>query len=73
MHHYTVLRLLLCGFLLYIAWPSISLGATLTEKIFWVSWLTFLCLVIGGNLATGLNISSPPKIEEKVERVRERG
>lgn len=72
MHHYTILRLLLCGFLLYIAWPSITLGTTMVEKTFWISWLVFFCLVVGGNLATGLQISRPPKIEEKTERVRER-
>lgn len=72
MHHYTILRLLLCGFLLYIAWPSITLGATMIEKTFWMSWLVFFCLVVGGNLSTGLHISRPPKIEEKTRRVRER-
>lgn len=72
MHHYTILRLLLCGFLLYIAWPSITLGTTMVEKTFWICWLLFFCLVVGGNLATGLQISRPPKIEEKTDLVRER-
>lgn len=72
MHHYTVLRLLLCGFLLYIAWPYISLGTTLVEKTFWLSWLSFFCLVVGGNLATGLKLSRPPKIEERGDKVRGR-
>src|SRR5699024_151396 len=65
--HYTILRLLLAGFLLYFAWPYISEAVTQIEKLFWGAWLAFLLLVIGGNLATLLNIAHPPPMEQKIE------
>jgi len=72
MHYYTVLRLLLAGFLLYFAWPYISQAASMLERVFWASWLSFLLLVIGGNLATGLRLSRPPVMEQEVgERQRD--
>jgi len=67
MHHYTILRILLAGFLLYFAWPYIPGAATQIEKIFWGSWLGFLLLVIGGNLLTLLELSRPPVMEQKQE------
>lgn len=68
MKNYSILRLLLAVFLLYFAWPYIPEAVTQIEKLFWVAWLAFLLLVIGGNLATLLNISHPPVMEQKVEQ-----
>lgn len=68
MRHYTVLRLLLSGFLLYIAWPYLSTITTTIEKVFWACWLSFLLLVIGGNLATGMRLSKPPVMERDVQQ-----
>lgn len=65
MRQYTILRLLLALFLLYFAWPYIPTATTQLANIFWIVWLTFLVLVIGGNLATLLQISSPPVMEQK--------
>lgn len=65
MRQYTILRLLLALFLLYFAWPYIPTATTQLANIFWMVWLTFLVLVIGGNLATLLQISSPPVMEQK--------
>lgn len=67
MRNYTILRLLFAGFLLYFAWPYIPDAATQLEKAFWGVWLGFLLLVIGGNLATLLQISQPPVMEKKGE------
>jgi len=73
MRHYTILRLLLAGFLLYFAWPYIPQATTTIEKVFWGSWLTFLLLVIGGNLATSLQLTRTPVMEQKEEvKVRRR-
>lgn len=62
---YTILRLLFALFLLYFAWPYIPSATTQIAKLFWIVWLGFLLLVIGGNLATLLQISSPPVMEQK--------
>lgn len=64
MYHYTILRLLFAGFLLYFAWPYIPEATTQIEKIFWGGWLVFLLLVVGGNLATLLQLSSLPVMEQ---------
>lgn len=68
MKNYSILRLLLAVFLLYFAWPYIPEAVTQLEKLFWGAWLVFLILVIGANLATLLNISHPPVMEQKVEQ-----
>lgn len=65
MRQYTILRLLLALFLLYFAWPYIPTATTQLANIFWIVWLTFLVLVIGGNLATLLQLSSPPVMEQE--------
>ncbi|MEI3606047.1 hypothetical protein SPD48_10115 [Pseudogracilibacillus sp. SE30717A] len=73
--HYTILRILLAIFLIYFAWPYIPEAVTQIERIFWGAWLLFLILVIGGNLATLLKMSSPPVMEQKkkiVEEVKQR-
>lgn len=70
MRYYTILRLLLASFLLYVAWPHIPIATSQVEKVFWGVWLGFLLLVVGGNLATLLQLSRPPKLEQKVEESR---
>ncbi|WP_246367102.1 hypothetical protein [Paraliobacillus salinarum] len=57
MKQYALLRLLLAGFLIYMAYPSIEAQATSTAHLFWFSWLGFLLLVIGANLAVVLRIN----------------
>lgn len=70
MRHYPILRLLLAGLLLYIAWPLIPLAASQLEVVFWGIWLSFLVLVIGANFATLLQMTDPPVMEQ--EKVLER-
>lgn len=70
MRHYPILRLLLAGLLLYIAWPLIPLAASQLEMAFWGIWLVFLVLVVGANFATLLQITDPPVMEQ--EKVLER-
>lgn len=71
MSHYTVLRLLLACFFLYFAWPFIPEAVSSIERIFWGSWLIFFLLVVGANLATLLQITHPPIMEQKHERQRQ--
>ncbi|MDR7077806.1 hypothetical protein J2Y03_002832 [Neobacillus niacini] len=54
-----LLCLLLCGFMLYLAVPRLSVGTEGLEGIFAISWLAFALIVIAGNL-TGL-LYSPKK------------
>ncbi|HEY4601075.1 MAG TPA: hypothetical protein VIG73_07375 [Cerasibacillus sp.] len=70
MRQYAVLRLLLACFFLYFAWPVIPLASTELETYFWGAWLLFLVLVIGGNLATLLQLTDPPIMEQ--EQLKER-
>jgi len=70
MRHYPILRLLLAGLLLYIAWPLIPLAVSQLEMAFWGIWLVFLVLVVGANFATLLQITDPPVMEQ--EKVLER-
>ncbi|WP_068674668.1 hypothetical protein [Oceanobacillus sp. Castelsardo] len=65
MKNYAILRLLLAAFFLYVAWPYFPYAATTVEKLFWGSWLVFLFLVIGANLATLLQMTKPPVMEQK--------
>lgn len=64
---YTLLRLVFAAFLLYVAWPFIPLVSTRIAQIFWLAWLAFFILVVGGNLATFLRMASPPVMEQKSE------
>jgi len=64
MKHYAILRLLLAGFFLYIAWPLIPQVSSNLELLFWGSWLLFLVVVIGANLATLLQMTKPPIMEQ---------
>lgn len=70
MRHYAILRLLLAGFFIYFAWPLIPVASSQVEFIFWGAWLGFLLLVVGGNLATLLQLTEPPVMEQ--EQIRER-
>ncbi|MBP2077340.1 hypothetical protein [Oceanobacillus polygoni] len=72
MRHYAILRLLLAAFFLYIAWPVIPSASSNTELIFWGGWLLFLLLVIGANLATLLQMTSPPVMEQEQYNERRR-
>lgn len=65
MRHYPILRLLLVGLLLYVAWPLIPLATSQLEMLFWAFWLFFLVLVIGANLATLLQMTDPPTMEQE--------
>jgi len=70
MRHYAILRLLLAVFFLYFAWPAIPYATTVIEHIFWGAWLVFFLLVAGANLATLLQMTKPPIMEQ--EELRER-
>lgn len=54
-----LLCLLLCGFMLYIAIPKLSVTAEGTQGVFAITWLAFALIVIAGNL-TGI-LYSPKK------------
>ncbi|WP_164668380.1 hypothetical protein [Virgibacillus doumboii] len=71
MRHYAILRLLLAGFFLYFAWPSIPGAASQAEAIFWGVWLAFFVLVVGSNFATLLQMTSPPVMEQERSRQRQ--
>lgn len=73
MRHYTILRLLLAAFFLYVAWPMIPNVSSQLELYFWGAWLVFLLLVIGANLATLLQMTRPPAMEQEELRTRRMG
>lgn len=73
MKNYTILRLLLAGFFLYVAWPYLPNAVTTVEKLFWGSWIVFALLVVGANLATLLQLISPPAMEQEREKTRQIG
>lgn len=70
MRHYAILRLLLAGFFLYFAWPLIPEASTQLEILFWFTWLGFLLLVVGANLATLMQMTEPPVMEQEYTRER---
>ncbi|MFC3040108.1 hypothetical protein ACFOGI_07570 [Virgibacillus xinjiangensis] len=70
MYPYVVLRLLLAGFFLYMAWPHIPVAASALEVMFWGGWLVFFLLTVGGNLAALLQMISPPVMEQEETRRR---
>ncbi|WP_010651147.1 hypothetical protein [Oceanobacillus massiliensis] len=72
MRHYAILRLLLSGFFLYIAWPAIPYASSYMEQIFWGGWLVFLLLVVGANFATLLQMTRPPVMEQNQYNRRQR-
>lgn len=67
---YALLRILIAGFLLYVAWPFIPQSVTSIEQLFWGSWLFLFLLVIGANSASVLQIIQPPIMEQKREKQR---
>lgn len=71
MRNYAILRLLLAGFLLYFAWPLIPGAVTQLEAVFWGTWLLFLLLTVGSNLATLLQITNPPVMEQEKAQQRQ--
>ncbi|WP_085991698.1 hypothetical protein [Oceanobacillus senegalensis] len=71
MKNYAILRLLLAGFFLYVAWPVFPYAQTTLEQLFWGSWLVFLLLVVGANLATLLQMTRPPVMEQEELRSRQ--
>lgn len=71
MKNYAILRLLLAGFFLYVAWPYFPHAVTTLEQVFWGSWLVFLMLVIGANLATLLQMTGPPVMEQEELKKRQ--
>jgi len=71
MHQYTILRLLLLVFLLYVAWPLIPEATGQLEMTFWAIWLSFVFLSLGGNLATLLQLSLPPVMEQS-DKIKQR-
>lgn len=54
MKQYAILRLLLAGFLLYLALPIIQTHPQGLAHLFWFSWLVLFSLVFGANFATVL-------------------
>ncbi|HLR68456.1 hypothetical protein [Virgibacillus alimentarius] len=70
MQHYAILRLLLAGFFLYFAWPLIPEATTQLEIVFWGTWLVFFLVVVGANLATLLQMTLPPVMEQ--DRAKQR-
>lgn len=71
MRHYAILRLLLASFFLYFAWPMIPQATTPLEVTFWGVWLLFFLLVVGANLATLLQMTRPPVMEQEGKRRRQ--
>lgn len=71
MRNYAILRLLLAGLFLYVAWPVIPYATTLLEAIFWGGWILFFLLVVGANLATLLRMTKPPVMEQEGNRLRQ--
>lgn len=72
MRHYAILRLLLAGFFLYIAWPVIPDAVALEAVLFWGLWLGFFLLIVGANFATLLQMTDPPVMEQERTRTRQR-
>jgi hypothetical protein len=71
MKHYAILRLLLAAFFLYFAWPFIPNATSTLGFVFWGIWLFFLVLVVGANLATLLQMTRPPVMEQEELRRRQ--
>ncbi|HLR62970.1 MAG TPA: hypothetical protein VK097_11120 [Lentibacillus sp.] len=71
MQHYAILRLLMAGFFLYVAWPVIPSAVTPEAFLFWGAWLGFFILVVGANFATLLQMTEPPVMEQESTRRRQ--
>ena len=70
MRQYAILRFLLAIFFLYYAWPYIPVASTDLERLFWGVWLGLLVLVLGGNLATVLQIKPEITLGQVEEKIR---
>lgn len=70
MHYYALLRTLLACFFLYIAWPYFMRASSSVEMLFWGVWLLLLLFVLGANLATLLQVTKPPIIEQERKKIR---
>jgi hypothetical protein len=67
---YALLRLLLAGFFLYLAWPAIPQAVKPLELVFWGAWLGFFLLVVGANIASLLQLIQPPIMEQEYTKQR---
>ncbi|SDN05188.1 hypothetical protein [Sediminibacillus halophilus] len=67
MKQYALLRILLACFFLYVAWPEIGQQTGQAAGYFWAGWLAFFLLVAGANLATLLQMTKPPVMEQRKE------
>lgn len=71
MNQFALFRILFSCFLLYVAWPYIPLMHTLTEKVFWGTWLTLFVLIVGGNGLVFLQMKTTTGMLEE-EQIKER-
>lgn len=71
MRQYAVLRIMLAGFFMYFAWPAIPYATTMIEHVFWAAWIVFFLLVVGANLATLLQMTRPPVMEQEALQERQ--
>ncbi|WP_368652332.1 hypothetical protein AB4Y30_11275 [Ornithinibacillus sp. 4-3] len=53
---------------MYFVWPIFPQALSMTEKLFWLTWIGLFLLVVGANLASLLQIVSQPIIEQKQVR-----
>lgn len=70
MRQYVILRLLIAGFLLYLAWPAIPGMSTNIEAVFWAFWLGLFFLFVSSNSAALLQMTHPPVMEQQRQRER---
>ncbi|MCD5323849.1 MULTISPECIES: hypothetical protein [Pontibacillus] len=65
MRQHALLRLLLACFLFYVAWPSVQVQNHTIGSFFWMTWLVFLFMVMGANLAILLKLPVQVEYEEE--------
>lgn len=70
MHLYALFRILIVGFFLYMARPYLLNVEGTIEFLFWSAWLLLALLILGANLATLLQITHPPLIEQEQKQER---
>lgn len=71
MRHYALLRLLIAGVFLYVAWSEIPLALASIEKVFWALWLLLFLLIVGANLGILLQLNAPSIMEQSKEKSRQ--
>lgn len=69
---YALLKLLLAGYLLYLAVPMMGRVTLNVANVFWLSWLLFFCLVVGANLAILMNLQKHSNIQNVESRKSQR-